>query len=215
MVCRMGRPEVRGHGAVRDAGPDDAPRAAFLRLVARTRDGIACLVAEGVVTQANAAFVSMAGGAAPAQLLRRSLARHLLRGEVDLLALADASRPAAFVTGIVVADGRRLPVEIAATDLAHGTLGLIVRDMSLADVTRGGKSKAQGAAPAETASLVGSVPLRDMVAATTDAVERSCIEAALALTEGKWAAAAEMPGPSRQSLYVKLRTFGPPDRGDP
>ena len=212
LVCRMG---MEGDAPDLRAGGPDAPSEAMLRLLSRTRDGVACLDRDGLVSQANAAFVAMAGLAAPAQVVGRSLARHLLRGEVDLRALTDADRPAAFVTQVVAEDGRRLPVEIAATDLGHGALGLILRDTSLADVTRGGAPKPCSEAAAETASLVGSVPLRDIVAATTEAVERSCIEAALALTGGNRAEAAEMLGLSRQSLYVKLRKFGLPDRGEP
>ena len=65
--------------------------------------------------------------------------------------------------------------------------------------------------------LVGRVPLKDLVGETTDIIERLCIEAALELTQDNRAAAAEMLGLSRQSLYVKLRRHGlgdlPADEG--
>ena len=47
-----------------------------------------------------------------------------------------------------------------------------------------------------------------MSTATTDVIERLCIEAALELTRDNRASAAEMLGLSRQSLYVKLRRHG-------
>jgi hypothetical protein len=62
------------------------------------------------------------------------------------------------------------------------------------------------------------VPLKDIVGQTTDLIEQMCIEAALHLTRDNRAAAAEMLGLSRQSLYVKLRRFGLSDQatdGDP
>ena len=56
--------------------------------------------------------------------------------------------------------------------------------------------------------LVGSSTLKDIVAETTDVIEKMCIETALELTRNNRVAAAEMLGLSRQSLYVKLRKFG-------
>ena len=56
--------------------------------------------------------------------------------------------------------------------------------------------------------LVGRVPLRDIVRETTDLIEELCIQAALELTGDNRAAASEMLGLSRQSLYVKLKRFG-------
>ena len=55
--------------------------------------------------------------------------------------------------------------------------------------------------------LVGSSPLKDIVAATTDVIEKMCIETAVELTRNNRVAAAEMLGLSRQSLYVKLRKY--------
>ncbi|MFN5543392.1 MAG: transcriptional regulator PpsR [Betaproteobacteria bacterium] len=67
-------------------------------------------------------------------------------------------------------------------------------------------------------ALVGRVPLKELVGETTDLIEKLCIEAALGLTEDNRAAAAEMLGLSRQSLYVKMRRHGlgdlPPDDQD-
>jgi DNA-binding NtrC family response regulator len=56
--------------------------------------------------------------------------------------------------------------------------------------------------------LIGSQSLRDIVAKTTDVVEKMCIETAVELTSNNRVAAAEMLGLSRQSLYVKLRKYG-------
>ena len=50
--------------------------------------------------------------------------------------------------------------------------------------------------------------LKDIVAKTTDVVEKMCIETAVEMTSNNRVAAAEMLGLSRQSLYVKLRKYG-------
>jgi len=55
--------------------------------------------------------------------------------------------------------------------------------------------------------LIGRESLRDIVAKTTDVVEKMCIETAVELTSNNRVAAAEMLGLSRQSLYVKLRKY--------
>ena len=49
---------------------------------------------------------------------------------------------------------------------------------------------------------------------SSDVIERLCIEAALQLTGGNRASAAEMLGLSRQSLYVKLRRYGLMERSE-
>jgi DNA-binding NtrC family response regulator len=56
--------------------------------------------------------------------------------------------------------------------------------------------------------LVGYSTLKDIVAETTEIIERMCIETALELTRNNRVAAAELLSLSRQSLYVKLRKFG-------
>jgi hypothetical protein len=60
----------------------------------------------------------------------------------------------------------------------------------------------------ELTELVGRVPLKDIVSETTDLIEQLCIEAALQMTQGNRASAAQLLGLSRQSLYVKLNRFG-------
>jgi DNA-binding NtrC family response regulator len=60
----------------------------------------------------------------------------------------------------------------------------------------------------QLAELVGRVALKDLVRETTEITEKLCIEAALKLTGDNRAAASQMLGLSRQSLYGKLRRYG-------
>jgi DNA-binding NtrC family response regulator len=66
----------------------------------------------------------------------------------------------------------------------------------------------------QLSELVGRVPLKDLVRETTEITEKLCIEAALKLTGDNRAAAAQMLGLSRQSLYGKLRRYGIGDLSD-
>ena len=50
--------------------------------------------------------------------------------------------------------------------------------------------------------------LHNIVAETTDVIEKMCIETALELTRNNRVAAADMLSLSRQSVYVKLRKYG-------
>lgn len=58
------------------------------------------------------------------------------------------------------------------------------------------------------ARQVGSTTLREILAKSSDEIEKRCIETAVEMTRNNRAAAAEMLGMSRQSLYVKLRKYG-------
>ena len=108
--------------------------------------------------------------------------------------------------------GGRVPVEVSATrldDPENPVVALIVRDVSRLEGVR----KSEGASALQeprnnVMDLVGSSSLKDIVAETTDVVEKMCIETAVSLTKNNRVAAAEMLGLSRQSLYVKLRKYG-------
>ena len=61
--------------------------------------------------------------------------------------------------------------------------------------------------------LVGRVPLKDIVAESSELIEQLSIETALQMTHDNRALAAQLLGLSRQSLYVKLRRYGLGDLG--
>ena len=99
--------------------------------------------------------------------------------------------------------------EISATwldDRLTPVLALVIRNASSA-VARRNEAGAQDADMRGVMELVGSSTLKDIVAETTNVIEKICIETAIELTRNNRVAAAEMLGLSRQSLYVKLRKY--------
>ena len=173
----------------------------------------------GTIRYANEAFLSLCDVSQLSDVKGTSFADHLARGSVDLRVLLENARKvgslAAYSTKLESRHGTRVAVEVSTTILPErsGTaFAFVLRDSSRLDLLREVQSDLP-LNPSEGASqnvieLVGSAPLKDIVAATTDVVEKMCIETAVELTGNNRVAAAEMLGLSRQSLYVKLRKFG-------
>ena len=87
-------------------------------------------------------------------------------------------------------------------------MAMVVRDASRIEAPRRPGMAGPDEGSRKVMELVGSSTLRDIVAETTDVIEKMCIETALQLTRNNRVAAAGMLSLSRQSLYVKLRKFG-------
>ena len=178
-------------------------------------DGIVFTDADGVIRAANDSFLGMTDAAHVAAVKGRSLAQFLSRGAVDLKVLLDNAERAGqmrmYATKLASAYGTHLPVEISVTHLAdrtHPAFVFVVRDASRAEALRKPGIGVTDDAMRSVMELVGSATLKDIVAETTDVVEKLCIETAVELTRNNRVAAAEMLGLSRQSLYVKLRKYG-------
>lgn len=198
-------------------------------LAALYRDGADAIVftdAAGTIRSANDAFLSLCDAGQLADIRGKSLGDYLARGSVDLKVLIDSAtrnkKMRLYSTRLEGAFGSQLSVEMSATHLDSGpTAGFafIVRDTSRIEVVREPASAPPSAmsddAMQNVMDLVGSAPLKDIVAATTDVVEKMCIETAVELTDNNRVAAAEMLGLSRQSLYVKLRKYGLLAKNDP
>lgn len=198
-------------------------------LSALYRDGADAIVftdANGIIRSANDAFLSLCDAGQMTDVRGKSLGEYLSRGSVDLKVLIDNAtrnkKMRLYSTRLEGAFGSQLSVEMSATHLnSGGTRGFafVVRDTSRIEVVR----EPANAAPATMSDdamrnvmdLVGSAPLKDIVSATTDVVEKMCIETAVELTDNNRVAAAEMLGLSRQSLYVKLRKYGLLAKNDP
>ena len=198
-----------------DATADQASAA----MGALFRDGGDAFVfadAKGTITSANDSFLDLVDAAHMSDVKGRSMADFLHRGQIDLNMLIDNSRRSGqmriYSTKLVNDYGAKLPAEISATYLgatARLAMAFVIRDTSRLEAVR---QSMPGAGPEEAnrnvMELVGSSSLKEIVAETTDVVEKMCIETAVALTRNNRVAAADMLGLSRQSLYVKLRKYG-------
>ncbi|GIT91385.1 transcriptional regulator PpsR [Jannaschia pagri] len=164
------------------------------------------------IVQANDAFLTMMDVDSIAPLRGLSFPDTLARGSVDLKVITDTSQIGAYATRLITRFGSSVSVEIVCVALPDGQgQGFVLRDMGRGTMLRdtGVDADMPGDAGLGNATaLVGSAPLRDIVASMTDVVEKQCIEAAVELTNNNRVAAAEMLGLSRQSLYVKLRKYG-------
>lgn len=170
---------------------------------------------DGVIRSANESFLNLADVSHLSAMKGKSLADFLVRGSVDLKVLIDnAARTGQmrmYATKLASEYGSELSVEISATylsDKSNPSFVFVIRDASRVDAVRKPGTAANGESGRSVMELVGSATLKDIVAETTDVVEKMCIETAIELTRNNRVAAAEMLGLSRQSLYVKLRKYG-------
>ena len=168
----------------------------------------------GTILSANSAFMNLSDITHTASIQGRSIADFLSRGSVDLNVLLDnATRAGAmrlYSTQLISEHGTERPIEISTTRLqAQDTtvFALIFRDANRIEGLRAPAAQLTEVDRKSVVELIGSQALKDIVAKTTDVVEKMCIETAVELTSNNRVAAAEMLGLSRQSLYVKLRKY--------
>lgn len=206
---------------VRVAPPQPEPdtsaaptRRSVLAALERAPDALAVTDPAGRILYVNASFVSMTQMDSAEQVVGEPLDRWLGRAGVDLGVLIatlrqnDAVR--LFPTVMRGRFGGETTVEISATAVPgeNPCLGFTLRDVGRRLPVEGRSTQGLQRTVGHLTELVGRVPLKDIVGETTDMIEQLCIEAALQLTRDNRAAAAEMLGLSRQSLYVKLRRYG-------
>ena len=181
-------------------------------------DGILITDSAGVVIAANSAYLEMAGIQDAEQATGRRADRWLGRSIVDLDVLLGNIQPdkalQLFSSVLRTEFGTRIDIELSAVQIERLGQALIL--MFIRDVGRriDADHTTEVHLPRSIEQItgrVGRVPLKQLVRESTDVIEALCIEAALRLTQDNRAAAAELLGLSRQSLYTKLRRF---DIGD-
>ncbi|MFO1328714.1 MAG: transcriptional regulator PpsR [Rubrivivax sp.] len=185
---------------------------AFVRNAA---DAIAFTDAAGRVVSVNRSFTRLAQLSSDDQARGQSLDRWVGRTGVELAVLLanlrEGGSAGLFTTTMRGELGMSTEVEIAASPLeppGEASFAFSMRDLGRR------LAPAEEALPAVPASvkqlteLVGRVPIKQIVAETSDLIERLSIETALSMTRDNRALAAQLLGLSRQSLYVKLRRFG-------
>lgn len=208
MLCRIEAPEL-----INSSNSESNEN--LERLFHEGVDAIVFLDQDGIILSANDSFLKLTDSTHLASVRNRSLADFLARGGVDLRVLLDNTKRARqlrmYATRILSEFKGEVAVEISATYLSDRPkpgFGLIIRDASRSEMLRKPGFTAGEDGMRSVMELVGSSTLRDIVAETTDVVEKMCIQTAVDLTRNNRVAAAEMLGLSRQSLYVKLRKFG-------
>lgn len=203
------------------AGPDhrvdDQLHSDLNALFQRSTDGIVLCDANGYISEANEAFLELADVTAMSEVKAKNFGDFLQRGQIDLNVMLEntirSGHMRIYSTRLVNDGGAQAAVEISSVLLTHQDnpgVAFIVRDADRASAMR------QATQPANTSEapnqnvveLVGSATLKEIVAETSDVIEKMCIQTAVELTRNNRAAAAEMLGVSRQSLYVKLRKYG-------
>ena len=199
-------------------GGDSALEDRLIGMVARIPDAMVLTDEDGVIRWCNEAFLGMSEIAIAAQAEGETLARFLGRPGVDLAVIirnaVEHGRLRAFTATLTGIFGSETRVEISVASVAEPQpmVGFVMRDISRYDQIPARKADLKPESSDDLMKLVGSVPLKELVRASTEEIEKMCIEAALKKTGNNRASAAEMLGLSRQSLYVKLRRFGLLDR---
>ena len=187
----------------------------LVKLLQSSPDCMVITDLDGAIVMANASFIQLVQLASEEQVRGESLGRWLGSTGVELNVLIATLRQRGtvrlFPTTLRSDQGTPSDVEISAAMVSDGEqscLGFTIRDVSrrLSNDARAAKELPRSVG--QLSELVGRVPMKDIVGETTDLIEQLCIEAALELTRDNRAAAAEMLGLSRQSLYVKLRRYG-------
>jgi transcriptional regulator PpsR len=206
LLCRL-EADVRSETVGEELGVN------LRALYDRGFDAVVFTDSRGGIRGANEAFLNLLDVPSVAALAGKSISEFLVRGSVDLRILIDGAarsgRVRQFSTRLETVFGSQRPVDVSVTNLnerVDPTFGFVLRDTSRGE-TASVPMPADGDVTRNVMDLVGASPLKDIVAATTDVIEKMCIETAVDLTRNNRVAAAEMLGLSRQSLYVKLRKY--------
>jgi transcriptional regulator PpsR len=184
-------------------------------LYERSSDAIVFVNAAGIILSANEGFLNLADVTHGIALKGRSIVDFLGRGTIDLnVMLENAARSGnmrGYSTRVTGGFGAERAVDVSTTHVQTGAapvFALVLRDTSRKEAMQAEPQQLGKVDIQSVVDLIGSQSLRDIVARTTDVVEKLCIETAVELTSNNRVAAAEMLGLSRQSLYVKLRKYG-------
>lgn len=211
-ACLLVRLAVEG-GAVDPADPAGALRDVLQRIP----DAFVVADADLRILTVNPAFVELVHLASREEAVGQSLERYLGRPQIDLRILVSqlkehgSARNFSTVIRSRFEDQEEVEVSAVAVPGDAPLFGFSIRGVArrLPAMTRPEVDPLPGARSVEQLTqLIGRAPMKDIVRESTDMIERLCIEAALKLTSNNRAAAADVLGLSRQSLYSKLNRFG-------
>lgn len=181
-------------------------------------DGVDAIVftdRSGIILNCNNSFLDLCDAASSADVVNRPLADFMSRGSIDQKMLIEGGakhgQMRSYNTKVVTNYRTTFPVNVSATLLADSQgsgFGFVLRIMRSGETMPSAEAPSLMTGNQNVSKLVGASPLKEIVAGTTEVIERICVETAIEMTGNNRVAAAEMLGLSRQSLYVKLRKFG-------
>ncbi len=177
-------------------------------------DAMVFVDASGHILSSNDAFPKLADITHAPAVQGRPITDFLSRGTVDLNVMLENARRTGtmrlYATRLISEHGFERAVEISTTQMTvedRTIFGMIIRESRRTETSTASKKQITDVDMQSVIELIGGQSLKDIVARTTDVVEKMCIETAVEMTSNNRVAAAEMLGLSRQSLYVKLRKY--------
>jgi transcriptional regulator PpsR len=176
--------------------------------------GFVVCTPEGLILKANKAFNKLSATRGEHDLIGTNIRNYLgpERADFDQMmqSLKGKASAQSCVSSITNATSSIKLVDISAVSVAQprACIGMIFRQVDSRQNKGTRIDKKLVRSSQELSMLVGKVPLKDILAETTDLIEQLCIKAALDLTQDNRVSASEILGLSRQSLYIKLRKYG-------
>ncbi|MEM1415320.1 MAG: transcriptional regulator PpsR [Myxococcota bacterium] len=197
--------------------PTGAPRAAdardarLMRALEVLPDGFVVTTEDLRILNANPSFCELVQRTDEAQVIGRGLDDWLGRPGVDLNIIVANLREhgvvrdfSTIIRGDFGSEQEAIVTAVSAPDGDGQSFGFTIRPVS-SRVAEPPSSTFLPRSVEQLRGLVGRVSLKEIVKESADLIERLCIEAALDVSSNNRAAAAQLLGLSRQSLYSKLR----------
>jgi transcriptional regulator PpsR len=190
------------------------PDSLTVKAIENNAYGFIVCTPEGLILKANKAFNKLSSTKGEQDLIGTNIRNYLGPETADfdqmMQALQGKASSQSCMSSISNASRSIKLVDISAVSVAqpHACIGMIFRQVDSRQNKGARIDKKLVRSSQELSMLVGKVPLKDILAETTDLIEQLCIKAALDLTKDNRVSASEILGLSRQSLYIKLRKYG-------
>jgi transcriptional regulator PpsR len=171
---------------------------------------------KGAIYSVNGRFLDMIHLLSRNHAVGRNVNNWLGASSVDMQVLSNRLRDEGevrqFLTVVRDDMGASRPVRLSATRIDTGSddplYSVIVTEQGAREMPSTGQTNGVHGPSSDFSELIGRVPLKELIRESADVIEKLCIEAALTQTENNRAAAADLLGLSRQSLYLKLKRYG-------
>ncbi|MBU4527865.1 MAG: transcriptional regulator PpsR [Hoeflea sp.] len=171
--------------------------------------------AKGAIFSVNNRFLDMIHLLSRNLAVGRNVNNWLGASSVDMQVLSsrlrDEGEVRQFLTVVRDDLGSSRPVRLSATRIDTGgdpLYSVIVTEQGAREMPAAAQANGMHGPTSDFSELIGRVPLKELIRESADVIEKLCIEAALTQTENNRAAAADLLGLSRQSLYLKLKRYG-------